>query len=151
MTTKRRMVILSVVTAVVGGIAVLAWSINRIPAIVRDCYGQWATAELVINYHQKFGQFPTGWQQLEAIYGDGQGLHHGGMSFPEVRERMVVEFGRLPELEALALSTSSVAKWPEIIHTKSGQQSHYSGAEPNQMVYKYLRNLPRSVEPGAGR
>jgi hypothetical protein len=107
--------------------------------MLRDCYGQWVTAELVINYHKDHRRLPTEWQQLETVYGDGHGLHHGGMSFPQVRERMVVEFGRLAELETLARSTSNVATLPEIIYTKSGRQAHWSGAEPNQMIYEYLR------------
>jgi len=107
--------------------------------MLRDCYGQWVTAELVINYHKDHRRLPTTWQELEVVYGDGQGLHHGGMSFPQVRESMVVDFGRLAELQALARGTSSVATLPEIIYTKSGRQSHWSGAEPNQMVYDYLR------------
>ena len=114
-TTKRKWIVWSVLTVFVAGLGYLGWSIAAIPRVLRDCYGQWVTAELVIYYHKDHGRLPVDWQELEVVYGDGEGLHHGGMSFAPVRECMIVEFGRLAELEALARGTSTVSKLPEII------------------------------------
>ena len=139
MTTKRKWIVWSVLAVLVVGVGFVGWGIATVPRVLRDLYGQWVTAELVINYHKDHLRLPKNWQELETVYGDGKGLHHGGMTFPQIRECMVVDFGRLAELQALAGSTSSVVTLPEIIHTKSGTESHWAGAEPNQMVYGYLQ------------
>jgi hypothetical protein len=94
---------------------------------------------LVIQCHQHHQWLPTHWEELREVYGDGQGLHHGGLSFAEIREHMVMEFARLPELEAKARDRSSPPPLPEIIYPRSGRQAHGSGAEPNELVGDYLR------------
>ena len=131
-----------------AGLGRLVWIIAGVPQVYRDCYGQWVSAELVIKFHERDNRFPTNWQELESIYGDGTGLHHGGMSFAQVKERMIIEFGRLPELESLVSNTSSNVTVPEIIYAKSRLRSHWSGAEPNRMVHEYLSDTKRKRPNG---
>jgi hypothetical protein len=123
--------------------ACVVWSIATIPRLLRDCYSQWVTAELIIECHRKTGRFPSDWGSLEPFYGDGAGLHHGGLNFLQISELITVEFGRLPELQPVNIGNSTAANLPRVIYTKSGRRSHWSGAEPNQMIHEYLREQQR--------
>lgn len=116
----------------------LGWGVASLRDILRDCYGKWVTAELVIYFQQQHGRLPADWQELEPIYGDGLGLHHGGLGFMQVQQRMVVEFSRLPELQSLALATTNASSVPTVVHAKSGERAHWQGAEPNRMIYEYF-------------
>jgi len=127
-----------VLTVFVAGLGYLVWCFASVPRALHDCYGQWDAAELIIRFHRQHNRLPASWEQIGEVYGDGSGLH-GGMTFMQLKETIVMEFARLGELQELARQTSAVSALPEIVYPRSGRQSHWAGAEPNHLVYDYLR------------
>jgi len=149
-TATRKWILWSVLAIFLVVAGFVAWGIASIPGILKDCYGQWVSAELVIGFQEQHGRLPTSWQELEPIYGDGRGLHHGGLSFAQVQQRMVIEFPRLAELQTLAQTTTNAVSIPRVIYPKTGRRSHWQGAEPNQMIYEYFvehRRPNTALEP----
>jgi len=137
-TSVRKRILWAVLAIFLLAAIYFAWGIASIPGLLKDCYGQWVAAELVIRFEEQTGRLPASWLELEPIYGDGQGLHHGGLSFVQVRERMVIEFPRLAELQALARTPTNAVNVPRVVYPKSGLRSHWQGAEPNKMIYDYF-------------
>jgi hypothetical protein len=148
-TKKRKWILCSVIGAL---LALVGWAVASIRGDLRDSYGQWVTAELIIRFQQQRGRLPAGWQELEPVYGDGRGLHHGGLNFTQVQQRVAVEFSRLPELQSLALTTTNAGSIPTIIRTKSGRSPYWQGAEPNRLIYEYFVGQARpNPQGGANR
>ncbi|MEK7415770.1 MAG: hypothetical protein AAB263_20885 [Planctomycetota bacterium] len=108
---------------------------------MRDCYGQWDTAELIVRFHRQHYRLPASWEDIREAYGDDSELR-GGLSVAQLQQIIVVEFARLGELEALAKRTLAATSLPEIIQPSSGRQSHWAGAEPNTLVYEYFCKNP---------
>jgi hypothetical protein len=115
MTTKRKWIFCSTI----GLLCAVAACVATLLGTLRDCYAQWVTAELVILFQQERGRLPANWRELEPIYGDGHGLHHGGLVFAQVRQRMVIEFTRLPDLQSLSLATANAVSVPTVVYARS--------------------------------
>lgn len=146
MKSKRRFILCITLGAVLILMVVAIGLGVAVKGTLKDSYGQWVTAELVIFHHKHHGNLPADWNALEHSYGDGEGLHHGGMSFAKIKERMVVEFSKLTELQVLAQGSSSNLTIPKFIYPKSRRQSHWSGAEPNEMVYRYFKERTKELQ-----
>ena len=134
MKTWQKVALASVVVAVVGAAALAIASHRQVTKTIPDMYAQWASAETVIAFRKEKGRMPNGWDEMTPFYGSNS-PHHGGLMFDEVRARIVIDFPELPKLE-LNYGNSVV---PEIITTTSGVQSHWEGAEPNQLVNQEVR------------
>ena len=130
----QKVVLASFGVAVVGAVAlsiVTYWQVTR---AIPDLYAQWASAEMVITFRKDMDRMPVDWDELAPFYGSNS-PHNGGLSFEQIRERIVIDFPELPKLE-LDPANGAV---PEVIITASGIQSHWDGAEPNQLVNQEVR------------
>jgi hypothetical protein len=116
----------------------LAWGAARMPGLLKDCYGQWVTAEMVIRFHGQHDRLPCGWQDLEPVFEHYASFRQGRLSFAEVRQRIAVDFPALGALDALALKTTNAAILPRLITAKSGREAHWAEAEPNRMLFDYF-------------
>lgn len=134
MKTWQKLALASVIVAVVGAAALTFAAYRQVTKTIPDMYAQWASAETVIAFRKEKGRMPIGWDEMTPFYGSNS-PHHGGLIFDEVRARIVIAFPELPKLE-LDYANSAV---PEIITTTSGVQSHWDGAEPNQLVNQGVR------------
>ncbi len=148
MTKKRKWIISAVAAVIVAALATGVGIVLSVPALLRDLYGQWDTAELVIRFHRQEHRLPLSWNDLQQVYsgsgsqqesdGKSNGLR-GGMSLPQLEETIVIDFTRLPELQQIAQSGLPSANLPKVVHTRSGRRSHWNNAEPNQLIYDYFR------------
>ena len=112
------------------------YAYRSVIAMIQDCYAQWAIAEIIISYAEENDELPTEWSSLPRYR--QQGMHHGGLSFEEIRERIIIDFDRLEELAEFIPFDAEI---PEIIQTTSGRESHWEGAEPNHLVNDHLARL----------
>ena len=140
MTRKEKIIAVTIAVFGISGIGYLVWTLVSMPDFFRDLYVQWDTAEMIIRHHREHKQLPNGWDDLRATYGDGSGFR-GPRNFEALSQKTIVDFARLAEFERLAQSTSAVTSLPEIVRPRSGVQSHWSGAEPNKLIYNYFRDL----------
>ena len=132
----------------IAAIAILSfifWSLFAAFNVSRDAYAQWATAELIATFHSQYHRWPDGWQDLREIYGEGEGFHTGPNSFEDIVRRTIVEFPRLNEMEHPDLVRQNSGTSREVIRPRSGRQSCYSGAEPNDLLIRYVSE-PEEVQ-----
>ncbi len=134
MKTWQKVALASVVVAAVGAVALAFSTYWHVTKTIPDLYAQWSSAEMVIAFRKKMDRMPIDWEELAPFYGSNS-PHHGGLAFEEIREKIIIDFPELPKLE-LDYENSVV---PEIISTASGVQSHWDGAEPNQLVNQEVR------------
>jgi len=89
---------------------------------------------MVIAFRKEKERMPIDWDELAPFYGSNS-PHNGGLTFEQIREKIIIDFSDLSKLES-DYGNSDV---PKIIRTASGIQSHWEGAEPNQLVNKKIR------------
>ena len=140
----RSLIIWSAAGIVILMIAALGWTLQRLPD-ANDIYGQWAAAELVISFHKQHHQLPARWEDLRPFYTDEGAPHRTKQNLEELRTTIDIDFARLAKLEQLANTESPPKALPEVIQPTSRNQAHWSGAEPNELVFDYLskQNEPR--------
>ena len=138
---KRSLIAVSIL--VLGTGALIFFTVRHTQDLLPDLYAQWAAAELVVAHRKDKNQMPADWRDLKPY--DSQVRHRGGLSFEDIERRIEIAFPRLPELE---LAYATPAEIPEIIGARSGVQSHWEGAEPNQLVNRELRTpAPSEATP----
>lgn len=125
--------IIIVATVLVALIAGTLISVRKAQKLTPDLDAQWAAAELVIAHHRDKGQWPENWEALQVYFPDGA-PHRNKLSFDEIRNRIVIEFGALPVLTKSFPNPEAV---PEIITTRSKVDAHWRDGEPNQLVNAY--------------
>jgi hypothetical protein len=126
------------------GVTIFCYFTYIVPILLKDAYAQWVAAELVIVYFEDNNILPENWENLKTSFPDGKGLHHGGQSFEEVRDRIIIDFPKLPVLKNKFANKEEI---PNVIKTKSNNEAHWSGAEPNFLVNEYFKN--KKAEQGA--
>jgi hypothetical protein len=134
MKTWQKVTLSSVVLAVIVAAALIFAAYRQVTKTISDMYAQWASAEMVIAFRKEKGRMPIDWDEMAPFYGS-RSPHHGGLTFKEVRARILIDFPELPKLE----SDYTKSAVPEIISTACGIESHWDGAEPNQLVNQELR------------
>ena len=120
-------IVATVLVALIAGGVIL---VRRADKLLPDLYAQWATAELIIAYRRDHNRMPINWEDLRTYF-PASAPHHNTLSFVELQNRINVEFDALPVLER---SFKSGEQIPEVIRTRSGTDSHWQGAEPNELV-----------------
>lgn len=120
--------------AIVGGGIYLTW---WLPRFLNDLYGQWATAEMVIHFHETEGHLPTTWDELLPFYDEA--THAANVTKDKLGSVIGVDFGMLKIIEQRAKLGGSRENLPEAIYTRSGRQSCWGGAEPNELLFDYFK------------
>jgi hypothetical protein len=134
MKTWQKVAVASGVVAVLGAAALAFAAYHYVSKTIPDMYAQWASAEMVIAFHKEKGRMPIDWDEMAPFYGS-RSPHNGGLTFKDMRARISIDFPELPKLE----SDYTKSAIPEVISTASGIESHWNGAEPNQLVNQELR------------
>ena len=120
--------------AVSGGAVFTCATYQFVTETIPDLYAQWAAAEMVIPFRQERERMPADWEELRAYCGPDS-PHRGGQSFQEINERIIIDF---PDLEKLEPNYPN-RPIPEVVHTLSGVQAHWDGAEPNELINRKVR------------
>jgi len=122
----------AVVLATASGI----YWLYTLPKWLADVYGQWAVGEMVIRFHEIQKRLPENWEELAPMHNDI--VHATKYSEGELGNVIGVDFGLLKVIEQKALAGGSRERLPEAIFARSGRQSCWSGAEPNELVFDYF-------------
>jgi len=112
---------------------------------VPDMYAQWWVGDMVIEYMKGHDDaWPKNWDDLREPYATCvQQAGNASWSFDELRSRVDIDFSADPA--ALARVSPSDERSPpfRVIWARSGKRRAYDGAEPNEMVFKYLTKSKR--------
>ena len=135
---KRSLKILfwTLIAVVVIGLGSGVYWLCILPKWLADVYGQWAVGEMVIRFHETQKRLPESWEELAPMHNDI--VHATKFSEGDLSKVIGVDFGLLKVIEQRALAGGRRDQLPEAIFARSGRQSCWSGAEPNELVFDYF-------------
>jgi hypothetical protein len=152
MTRRKRNIIVVVVTALLALAGFVVWLGYQVSQVPRDAYAMWWTADLVIEHMEKnHGTWPRSWDELRST---SEQAYKGTVStnrdriviaefrprdtINELQQRVEVDWNADPkELSKADFKEKSLPF--RVIWLRSGKSRHYSGKEPNQMIFEYLK------------
>jgi hypothetical protein len=131
---------LFVLTALVAIVCVGIFYVSEALEAPWDSYATWDGANLVITHlHSHNNEWPSGWGDLEAAMRSGAVLMRGGNSFDRFQDRLEIDFNVNPK-EFAAASPTAPQGLPKVIRLRNGKDTHWEGAEPNEMIHQYLND-----------
>jgi hypothetical protein len=139
--TSRAKIVVAVIAIAVMVVLALAvfWIPREFRHVVDDSYAKWGTAEMIIAFYEDHKRLPANWDDLRPAFVTGSAFPRGGLSFPKIQNLVVVNFDRLGELQR----ASNEKVLPPVIQARDGRTAHWSGAEPNEMVFEYFHQKPQ--------
>ena len=157
--TRRRVLIISVITAPFLVAAIGIWVFFQCQRIVEEAYAVWQTADLIVVHLEKnCGTWPSGWDDLRSLVADNEGPYSSERDgAEEVGFRPPSNIDRLAELVDVDwgadVAELSRAPFPKsghpfrVIWLRSGRGTHYEGCEPNCLIKAYLDKRYRVERP----
>jgi hypothetical protein len=110
---------------------------------VPNAYAVWDTAVLVNAYMDAHeGAWPRGWDDLRRT---NEASNGPGFNMADLEARVGVDWNADPR--ALAAMPEGSEDYPpfRVIWMLKGNGAHWSGREPNQMIWYHLQSQPRSA------
>ena len=125
----------STLALLVSAGAIAIYSVHASLEAVHDSYAQWDAA-LSIIHHMKThdGEWPKNWSDVEAACASAPDLRGPGWS--NMKARVEIDFSA--DLNDLANNEEDTAPFRAVWLT-NGKKHHWSGAEPNALIYRYLK------------
>jgi len=134
---KRWKIIVAVVVTILVGVG--AYVAHRAVDATRNAYAQEWVGGMVVEYlRQSDGRWPKSWEDLRPVY--EQHVEQVGSrpwTFEDLRSRVVVRWEVDVDRLRMASSADDRPLFP-VIHLRDGANSHWSGTEPNEMVWRYI-------------
>src|SRR5262245_60586831 len=139
----RPAILVTLLTSAAAALGIAAvWVYLRVDQAVRDCYAQWWVADMVTLHLQWEGTWPKGWDDLAEPYDVLTGGTASPRDFDDLRGRVDVDFTADPKDLARAEPRGEEPPF-RVITLRSGRRHHWSGREPNRMVWEYLRGMSK--------
>jgi len=150
MSWKKRIVLLILAVLLIGG-TWFGYALYRfLNYSLPGMYAIWHVADMItLHLDMNDGRWPANWENLREAYEVVAGRSGPNFTFDQLRELVDVDFTAVPAELAQA---SRIGDEPpfRVIRRHDGSGGHWSGREPNTMVWEYLREKaarPESYEP----
>ncbi len=139
---------LFVVVAVFAVLCWVAYFARQVLDTPFEAYATWDGANLIIAHLEEHeGRWPSGWHELERIWQKRNGRTRGGQSIEELGRRLAIDFKI--DVASFASAPATVSDGlPRPIRLRSGRETHWAGAEPNELVHRYLKDPQRYLRSG---
>jgi hypothetical protein len=135
---KLKIIVFSVVLAVLCGIAYAAYCAHQVATVVvPNAYAtDWASEFVVEHLKSTDNQWPRGWHDLRDEYDRLAEPNHYPWPWEELQERITIDW----EADPVALAKADPSNSPpfQAIWLTDGSNSHWEGSEPNLKVLRYL-------------
>ncbi len=132
---------------VASGIGFIVYSFYiTISVTVPNAYAVWVSAELVIQHMEAHkGAWPSGWDDLRPYY-----IPETTIESPTGFKNLInrVEIDWAVDIDSLKASIASDANGIKVIWLRDGRDDQWQGAEPNELIMRYLSNGYRDPAPG---
>ena len=138
MKKKWKIVISSALALLCLAAVLFVFRVWRSLEAVDDSYAQWDAA-LALIHHMKThdGSWPKGWAELEESYNSTPVLRGPGRGWDNLKSRVDVDFTAIPS--QLSSASPNGDKPPfKVVWLRNGKNRHWSGAEPNTLIFEYL-------------
>lgn len=119
----------------IGTLAGLGYLAYRIMETVNNAYAMWWAGDLVVAYLEaNDGAWPRSWDDLRGVY---EKFERRPFSFEELRGRVDIDWTVDPK-EILDEEKSGSVLKRDLVRTKSGEQTHWERADPDEIIRHYL-------------
>jgi hypothetical protein len=109
---------------------------------VDDAYALWGAGDMVVSYMGDHdGRWPKGWADLRPYF-DAGGGRIGGWSFERYQTRIMIRWDVDPATLEAAAKTNPRSTF-RVISASNLLAGSIAGNEPNEILYRYLRQKPR--------
>ena len=108
--------------------------------VPRNAYATWDGACLVIDHMRRNNnEWPKDWKELGATLSIGGGVTRNGLTIEDLRQRLLIDF----DVKSENLTRATIVNGrPDfrVIRLRNGNDTHWEHAEPNTLVYEYLKD-----------
>ena len=132
---KRLLIWVAVLSVVLAGIVFVRKLIN----VPIDAYRVWNTARALEHYMESHdGAWPTDWDEL--LRGTGNKTFNSmGGRLSTLRDHVMIDFAFDPAAAAERIREDDANPVFKVIWLKNGSLVHWAGAEPNELIFNYLK------------
>lgn len=130
---------------------------QKVLEVPNDAYAMWAAGDVLID-HMSANQstWPDSWETLSEFH-DSSGAKSTMVGpFAEMRSRIHIDFTFDPKSVMSTVKPNDNVPPFRVVTLKDGGDTHWSGMEPNQRIFDYLKQLRKtsrvnssSSEPGS--
>jgi hypothetical protein len=137
-----------VLVLLVVAVVAFGWLMYKSLEAVWDSYAEWDVALACIHHMKKHaGSWPKNWSELESAYKTTPDLR-GPHGWQDVTNRVDVDFAFVPS--GLARHKAGAAEPPaRVIWLRNGKTHYWTSAEPNALVFDYLKTQAANQSPPA--
>jgi hypothetical protein len=139
MPSRAKIVVAVLIVAAIGVSTAAVLFFRHMGQVVDDCYMQEHVAYMLIEHMERNGgAWPRSWDDLEEARETREGSGSGQWSATAMQERCRIDFAAKP-----ADLVKVVARADEppflVVWLSDGARHHWSGGEPNRILYDYLK------------
>jgi hypothetical protein len=133
-----RIVPILLIVGVAAGVGFGIWMVGHMSAVIRNSYAVWWVADMVVEHMKANGdEWPNGWDDLHDDYQTCVNRAGQPWTFEELSNRVRVDWSANPMELRKALRESAKPRF-RVIWLSDGMETHWQGAEPNQIIADYL-------------
>ncbi|MEM1213393.1 MAG: hypothetical protein AAGI68_13985 [Planctomycetota bacterium] len=142
MTARRVLTIAAIV--VFAGLSWLGYNLYHFAyTTVPNAYAMWAAGDVLAEYLRQYDdQWPESWEDLRPVYQNVRPSSDPSAGFEDLKSRVAVRWD---------VDVEAIRQLPEpprdLVVLQDGGSEHWSGAEPNEMIYRYLQSPPSETQP----
>lgn len=136
--SRRKWTTLAAALPLLGGVVWFGCVLHHhLYVTIPDAYAVWNVAGLVNDYMDAHdGAWPRGWDDLRRTYEASNPPNPEHLA--DLQARVAVDWGADPRLLKAARPTGDKPPF-KVIWLRDGSSAHWSGAEPNTLVWEHLR------------
>ena len=143
---RRLFVVVAVIAVILAGVAFL----RNLQETILDAYRVWDAARAIEAYMDAHpGEWPSDWDEL-VHFAEGTGINSIGGRFRTLHEHVMIDFEFDPPTAAAEISDEDVDPNFKVIWLRNGSSVHWAGAEPNKLIFDYLKSkkFGGAAQPG---
>ncbi|MEM9365965.1 MAG: hypothetical protein AAGD07_08200 [Planctomycetota bacterium] len=108
--------------------------------VPNDAYAMWAAGDVLIAYMKDHDcDWPSSWETLADHHASSGGGTTMIGPFAEMRARIRIDFSFDSKVVLESIETTDVAPDFRVVTLKDGGNTHWTGMEPNQRVFDFLK------------
>ena len=115
---------------------------QKVLEVPNDAYAMWAAGDVLIDYmSSNEATWPDSWETLSDFHKSSGAKSTMVGPFAEMRSRVHIDFTFDPKSVMSAVGPNDNVPPFRVVTLKDGGDTHWSGMEPNQRIFDYLKQL----------
>lgn len=123
---------------------------QKVLDVPNDAYAMWAAGDVLIDYiSANQSTWPDSWETLSEFHNSSGAKSTMVGRFAEMRSRIHIDFTFDPKSVMSTVRPNEIVPPFRVVTLKDGGDTHWSGMEPNQRIFDYLKQLKATSEVAA--